>query len=264
MAKANQWLLYDKMIPIARIKYLYDIYRNRVEENAVAVILVDYENVSGSNGLKGTDALCPEDTLIIFYSNCCGKIRYDYMQEIKESGCEFRIIKLKTVGKNALDFYIAAESGIIAEKGEKQIAIISNDKGFDAVVDFFKVNKEIGHVQIVRAGNIETAFTLFQETEGAKQKEILRRRMSPLDLAVECAKIEERNAMRKEIDSVLSGTGYEGKSSEIIDLIAARKERGRKAVYTGSLNRFGRKAGTEIYQLIKNRLDEVDKNENVK
>lgn len=30
-------------------------------------LLVDYENVSGSNGLKGADALCEKDTLIIFY-----------------------------------------------------------------------------------------------------------------------------------------------------------------------------------------------------
>ena len=50
-------------------------------------ILVDYENVNGSNGLKGTDVLCRDDTLIIFYSKNCGKIRYDYIQEIKESGC---------------------------------------------------------------------------------------------------------------------------------------------------------------------------------
>lgn len=69
----------------------------------MAMVPVDSENMSGSNGLKGTDALCPEDTLIIFYSNCYGKIRHDYMQEIRESGCEFRIIKLKAVVKNRVD-----------------------------------------------------------------------------------------------------------------------------------------------------------------
>ena len=53
----------------------------------MAGILVDYENVNGSNGLKGADALCADDTLIIFYSNCCGKIRCDYLQDIKDSGC---------------------------------------------------------------------------------------------------------------------------------------------------------------------------------
>lgn len=218
----------------------------------MATILVDYENVSGSNGLKGADTLCGKDTLIIFYSNCCGKIRYDYMQEIRESACRFRVVKLKSAGKNALDFYIAAECGMVVEVGEKQIAIISNDKGFEAVIDFFKVNKETEDVQVVRAGNIEMAFTLFHEPEDTKRKEILKQRMSALDLAVECAKLEERNAFKKELDGILQGTGYEERSAEIIDLIAARKERGRKALYTGSLNRFGRKAGTEIYQLIKN------------
>lgn len=105
---------------------------------SMPTILVDYENVNGSNGLKGVDVLDKDDTLIIFYSGSCSKIRYDYMQQIKQSGCEFRIIKLKGKGKNALDFYIAAECGIISERGERQVAIISNDKGFQAVIDFLQ------------------------------------------------------------------------------------------------------------------------------
>ena len=48
------------------------------------------------------------------------------IQEIKESGCEFRVIKLKGTGKNALDFYIAAECGIISERGENEIAMIKD------------------------------------------------------------------------------------------------------------------------------------------
>lgn len=93
-------------------------YSNRTkgDEELMPTILVDYENVNGSNGLKGADVLRSDDILIIFYSGSCGKIRYDYMQEIKESGCEFRIVKLKGKGKNALDFYIAAECGIISER----------------------------------------------------------------------------------------------------------------------------------------------------
>ena len=41
----------------------------------MATILVDYENTFASNGLKGVDVLSPDDTLIIFYSNSCRKIR---------------------------------------------------------------------------------------------------------------------------------------------------------------------------------------------
>lgn len=220
----------------------------------MATILVDYENVNGTNGLKGADALSPKDTLMIFYSNCCGKIRYDYMQDIKESGCEFHIVKLKGTGKNALDFYIAAECGVISERGERRIAIISNDKGFQAVIDFFCVNRDTARVQIVKAGNIETAITLFSSPEEAERRAFLQRRMSTLDLAAECARLEERNAMRRKIQDILQGTQYEKRTAEIIDFITAKAKKGKKALYTGSLHAFGRKDGVAIYQLVRGHL----------
>ena len=34
----------------------------------MATILVDYENVFASDGLKGVDALRKDDTLIVFYN----------------------------------------------------------------------------------------------------------------------------------------------------------------------------------------------------
>ena len=49
----------------------------------MAAILVDYENVGNVNGLRGVDVLNKGDTLIIFFSGNCGKIRTDYMQQIK-------------------------------------------------------------------------------------------------------------------------------------------------------------------------------------
>ena len=165
----------------------------------MATILVDYENVVGTNGLKGVDALQKEDAFIIFYSSCCGKIRSEYMQEIKNSGCEFRIIKLKGTGKNALDFYIATECGIASEKGEKQLAIISNDKGYQAVMDFFEVRKETQEIQIVRAGNVETTLTMLEIAEKADRKEKLLNRMEMVELETEYAKWEkkERRQERK-------------------------------------------------------------------
>ena len=214
-------------------------------------ILVDYENVSGSNGLKGTDILNADDTLIIFYSGCCAKIRYDYMQEIRESGCEFRIVKLKEMGKNALDFYIAAECGVISERGETQIGIISNDKGFQAVIDFFSMDERTKAVKVVMAGNIENALGLFTDPEDKKRRELLQQRKKLLDLAVECARMEERKQVQKEWGEFLYGTEYEEKTGEIIDFVTIRKNVGRKKLYTESLHQFGRKDGTAIYQLIK-------------
>lgn len=157
----------------------------------------------------------------------------------KESGCEFHIVKLKGTGKNALDFYIAAECGVISERGERRIAIISNDKGFQAVIDFFCVNCDTDRVQIIKAGNIETAITLFSSPEEAERRAFLQRRMSTLDLAAECARLEERNAMRRKIQDILQGTQYEKRTAEIIDFITAKAKKGKKALYTGSLHASG-------------------------
>ena len=105
----------------------------------MATILVDYENVSMTDGLKGAEYLDENDTLIIFYSQCCEKIRAEYIEMIEKSRCEFKTYKLAHAGKNALDFYIAVECGCLSMAGEKQIIIISKDKGFEAIVDFFNI-----------------------------------------------------------------------------------------------------------------------------
>lgn len=185
----------------------------------MAAILVDYENVGNANGLRGVDVLQETDTLVIFYSGCCGKIRYDYMQEIKCSGCRFKVVKLKEAGKNALDF--------------------------------FQMNAETKKVQVVRAGNIETALTFFTMPEEDQRRKILKNRMFTLDLAAECARIEERNKVQKEIRELLQGTAYTERTAEIIDFIDERKNCEKKEWYTGSLHRFGRKDGTVIYRLLK-------------
>lgn len=86
----------------------------------LATILVDYENVCISDGLKGVEYLNEKDTLIIFYSQCCEKIRAEYIDMIEKSQCEFKIYKLAQTGKNALDFYIAAECGCLSASANKR------------------------------------------------------------------------------------------------------------------------------------------------
>ena len=161
----------------------------------MATILVDYENVFASNGLKGVDALRKDDTLIVFYSDSCRKIRQDFIKTIDASGCKFRILKLKNPGKNALDFYIAIECGMLVSGGEKQLAIVSNDKGFQAVLDYFN-NNSMSDIHVVKAGNLENAFIMLNTPENAERREKLKEKTSMIDLAEEYARIEERNAAR--------------------------------------------------------------------
>lgn len=217
----------------------------------MATILVDYENVGNSNGLRGVDMLGSGDTLIIFYSQCCRKIRYSYMQEIKNSHCRFRIIKLKEAGKNALDFYIASECGIVSERGEEQIAIISNDKGFQAVIDFFTMDSKAKKPQLVRAGNIETALTFFSVPEGVMRRKFLQKRMEQLDLVTECEKLEKQQKIDSSIKAIFKGTLYEDKISDISKLVNANENLSKRELYIGALHGFGRKDGTGIYRLLR-------------
>lgn len=45
----------------------------------MAALLIDYENVNATDGLKGVEYLNKKETLMIFYSQCCEKIRAEYL-----------------------------------------------------------------------------------------------------------------------------------------------------------------------------------------
>lgn len=215
----------------------------------MAVLLVDYENVYATNGLKGVEHLTSGDTLCIFYSQCCAKIRAEYMSEIENSGCDFDVYKLLHTGKNALDFYIASECGMMSEKGERRIAIISNDKGFSAVQDFFQVKTD-SKTMVVMAPNIETALLRLDSGSGCRYKAI-KNKSKMLDLGAEQAKYSERKAMNQKIAEVLSGTQYECITNKILEYAGANQQKSLKQLYTGSLHQFGREAGVAIYQILK-------------
>lgn len=67
---------------------------------------------------------------------------------IERSGCEFKTYKLARTGKNSLDFNIGVECGVLGSRGEKQINIISKDKGFGAVSDFLRIQTELDGVTV--------------------------------------------------------------------------------------------------------------------
>ena len=216
----------------------------------MSTFLIDYENVK-EGGLKGVDVLKETDTLIIFYSSNCNKIRTDYMQLITDSGCEFKIVKLKQTGKNGLDFYIAAECGIISERGEQEIAIISNDKGFKAVIDFFNVNDDDKNINIVKAANIEIAITLFSAKEDSERRSMLQHRMMQLDLSTEYSRIKAHAQFLRKIELMLQGTEYADRIQEIVEFAESKNNSDRRSIYTTSLHKFGRRDGTAIYKLVK-------------
>ena len=217
----------------------------------MATILVDYENVSTTDGLKGVEYLSENDTLIIFYSQCCEKIRAEYIEMIEKSNCEFRTYKLARTGKNALDFYIAVECGVLGVQGEKQISIISKDKGFGAVSDFFKIQEKLDGVVVRVASNVENALVALNTPEDEARKKLIKEKTRTLCIDAEQARITEYRAFVEKIEKAFEGTEYEKQTDKIIRFIEERDAKTPRVLYTGSMHEFGREDGRAIYQVLK-------------
>lgn len=217
----------------------------------MATILVDYENVSTTDGLKGVEYLNESDTLIIFYSQCCEKIRAEYIDMIEKSRCEFKTYKLVRTGKNALDFYIAVECGILGVQGERQISIISKDKGFGAVSNFFKIQEELDGVVVRVASNVENALVALSEPEDEVRKKLIKEKTKTLSIDVELARMKEHRVFVERITKAFEGTEYEAQTEKIIRFIEGRDAKTPRLLYTGSMHEFGREDGRAIYQVLK-------------
>ncbi len=217
----------------------------------LATILVDYENVYTSDGLKGVEYLNENDTLIIFYSQCCEKIRAEYIDMIEKSQCEFKIYKLAQTGKNALDFYIAAECGCLSASGENQISIISKDKGFLAIADFFRIKSEIENVTVHVAPNVEKAILSLSASQDIERKGLIKEKSRTLNIDSEQARIKEYRKFVRKIVKAFEGTEYEKKTDSILKFIEQQDTKTLRILYTGSLHEFGREEGRAIYRLLK-------------
>ena len=218
---------------------------------SLATILVDYENVCTTDGLKGVEYLSENDTLIIFYSQCCEKIRAEYIDMIEKSQCEFKAYKLARSGKNALDFYIAAECGCLSASGESQISIISKDKGFSAIADFFRLKSEIEGLTVHVAANVEKALMALNTPEDTERKKLIKEKSRTLNIDSEQARIKEHREFVNKIIKTFEGTEYEKKTDNILKFIEQQGTKAPRILYTGSLHEFGREAGRAIYRMLK-------------
>ena len=99
--------------------------------------LVDFENVK-SKGLTGIDSLDETDSVIIFYSENSDTISFEMHQKVLCSKADIEYFKVNVGGKNALDFQLSTLLGYLVGKGVySHIFVISNDKGFDFLHDFW-------------------------------------------------------------------------------------------------------------------------------
>lgn len=101
------------------------------------IYLIDFENVK-SKGLTGIDKLDETDSVIIFYSENSDTISFEMHKKVLTSKAEIEYFKVNVGGKNALDFQLSTLLGYLVSKDlYSHIFIVSNDRGFDFLHDFW-------------------------------------------------------------------------------------------------------------------------------
>lgn len=211
------------------------------------LFLIDYENV-GNAGMKGFEYLDAGDHVIIFYSDARKNVERRVVETISSCGCVFEVCKLCQTGKNALDFYIVSRLGELIGGGYDGVAVIvSRDGGFRAVRDYWE--KRAKHRRrMCLAPSIEDG--IVSGNEGNARTQELKRLRESLNIGGYYGLYAERIRTRSILEKLFEGTEYENVTDEIQSLIQG-KEKTLKVIYLGSLHRFGRKHGLEIYHKLR-------------
>ena len=100
--------------------------------------LIDYENVCGKNLAKMGHAEKGDHVFVLYPQTQPdpGK-KADVKGFLGDTGEQARCIKVRCGKKNALDFQLCAQLGILAAQNPSEtFHVVSNDAGFDYVVDF--------------------------------------------------------------------------------------------------------------------------------
>lgn len=207
--------------------------------------MVDFENVR-DRGLNGAQYLTPDDTVTLFFSRSSQKIGKGLLQNMIDSGCKLRICKLEYTGKNAIDYYIACRIGETFGNGyDGFISIISNDKGFKSVLDYWR-NCAFTRKNVILKSDIANA--IVGSNENSLRRLEIQELIKEVDIITEHKRNQEKLRMREELEKLFSD-GDAVLVPQIIDIIEG--ERLLKKIYLTSLTRFGRKKGLEIYHKLK-------------
>lgn len=109
----------------------------------MSIYLVDYENV---HSLCGITNLSESDEVFIFYSSKANTLSFKTHQELMGAKARIHYKEVEVGTQNALDFQLASFLGYLIKENEKeqvQFFIVSKDKGFSHISDFWLKEKSI-------------------------------------------------------------------------------------------------------------------------
>lgn len=150
------------------------------------LFLIDYENV-GSDGLNGIEKLSEKDEVMVFYSFKSNNLTWDAYKKIQLTKATFNINRVNVGSENALDFQLSSYLGyLIGQDMNRRIYVISADKGYDYVLNFWKnrlecknlfrgisINSFIEEDLLDNRAAIKKIFTSVDENISEKELDIL-------------------------------------------------------------------------------------------
>lgn len=191
------------------------------------VYLVDSENV-GDLWVTHVLALAEEeDEIVVFYTQKSPHMGYDTLRKLLADGRDVDFIKC-VEGKNALDFQLVTELGyrLGGQKEECEYIMVTNDTGFDAVVQYWKnAGKQVKRYNAKYCQNQYNKKMVEEEREKlAKQ---LRGNLSNLEVVEQESQTEEsdKETMHKEpaFDIVLKEYAETKEKEQIVETEIEKK-----------------------------------------
>jgi len=124
-------------------------------------VLIDYESVQP----KDLSTLKQDHfRVVVFVGAHQHKIAYETVAVLQQMGSNVKYVKISGTGPNALDFHIAFYLGQLAAKEpEAYFYIVSNDRGFDPLINHLKTRKlralrvkTVGDIPPLKTGNVKS------------------------------------------------------------------------------------------------------------
>ena len=203
--------------------------------------LVDFENVR-TDGIKDLKGVNEGDAIIIFYSEQCKNITLDVVENIMKLKLQYSSYKVKVGTKNALDFQLSSHLGYLIGIGETDANyyIVSNDKGFDCLCDYWKEQNISVERILLQEPSSEVKIVEKSSSEQPKKKSKVQ--------ASDIATLEE-------IKKILSETD---EPSEVLKIFNQYKT--KQAICNGMAKKFkDSKRASAIYKKLKPLFKEKNK-----
>ncbi|MBQ9391344.1 MAG: hypothetical protein IJU02_04065 [Lachnospiraceae bacterium] len=223
------------------------------------IYFIDSENVN-DNWIDTIPEIKKSDEIKVFYTEKSTNVSYEKFSKIADGGASLNWIKCFT-GQNALDFQLVTDLGYSVAKGVKDtFVIISNDKGYDAVVNYWVVKG----INISRVG-------VEMESPKKQKRRVATKVKAVKKVALKSKKKETTNQEIKKQDTKKQDTKkQESKSKEASNIPKTlwKRKPSSEMGYVEAVGRcisvkdlgnyhmvltnlFGQEVGTKYYHMIK-------------